>query len=436
MQVLPEESTIGLETFFTKEKGIFGKLRTYPEDFIVVEQAKDFERTENGHITFAQVTSVNWETNHLIIELSKQLHISRKRIMFAGTKDKRARTTQILSFYRVKPEKLEQISLKDVTIENIFLSNKMLRLGDLKGNHFEITIRDVSKNITEKRLDSLFLPIQTSGGFPNYFGVQRFGIIRPITHLVGKYMVQGDFKKAALCYLTDVSSYEDEVATQVRKELQRTGDMKQAFHDFPDQLQFEKALAQHLAQHPDDYIGALKVLPRNLLTMFVYAYQSVLFNMMLSQRIKKGLPLHKAVPGDVVLPVENDEILETQIPVNDQNLETVNKQLKKGRGFVSSILIGSDTTYSKAEMGEIEQNIIETEGVDQRDFIIPEIPAASSYGTRRALLAPVSNLTYELLKDEAYPESQKVIVRFDLRKGCYATSFLREIMKTDDIRNY
>jgi tRNA(Glu) U13 pseudouridine synthase TruD len=52
------------------------------------------------------------------------------------------------------------------------------------------------------------------------------------------------------------------------------------------------------------------------------------------------------------------------------------------------------------------------------------------------LLSPVSNWSYDILEDEAYNGNKKLAVCFDLRKGCYATSFLREIMKTDDIRNY
>ena len=436
MQVLPEEVSIGMETFFTKDVGILGKLRTIPEDFVVVERTKEFPRLEKGNVTFAWVTSVNWETNHLIKELSKELHISRKRIMFAGTKDKRAKTSQILSFYRVNPEAVKHISLKDVEISDVFLSNRMLKLGDLKGNHFEITIRNVSETITERSLKKLLAPIQTCGGFPNFFGIQRFGIIRPITHLVGKHMVNGDFKQAVMTYLADTSPYEDDAITQVRAELKETENMKQAFHSFPDQLQFEKAMAQYLFEHPAEYIGALKVLPRNLLTMFVYAYQSVLFNQILSLRIIKNLPLHQAVEGDVVLPVENGEITAREIPVSSSNLDTVNKQLKRGRGFVSSVLVGSDTTYAKGVMGEIEQEVIKKEGVDQRDFVIPELPLASSYGARRALLSPVSNLSYTLSSDELHKDKQKIVVCFDLRKGCYATSFLRELMKTDDIRNY
>ena len=66
-------------------------------------------------------------------------------------------------------------------------------------------------------------------------------------------------------------------------------------------------------------------------------------------------------------------------------------------------------------------------------FIIPEIPLASSYGTRRILLAPVKNLSYSLTTDSLHLGRQAMLVSFDLLKGCYATSFLREVMKADDL---
>lgn len=436
MQVLPEEANIGLETFFTRDVGIDGRLRTNPEDFVVIEQSKEFQQSTKGHVTFAQVVSVNWETNHLVNELAKELHVSRKRIMFAGTKDKRAKTSQLMSFYKVKPEALSKISLKDVHISDIFVADRMLKLGDLYGNHFEITIRDVDENRTSDSVMKIVTQIQKYGGFPNFFGVQRFGIIRPITHIVGQYLVKGEFQKAVMTYLTDVSPYEDTDTTQVRKHLFETLDMKVAFHTFSDHLQFEKAMVQYLYAHPSDFVGSLKSLPSNLLTMFVYAYQSYLFNLMLSMRIKRQLPLHQAVEGDVVLPVEKGEISPREIVVTSSNIERVNQQLKKGRGFVSGILVGSDTAFARGVMGDIEQEVITSEHVDKRDFIIPELPSASSYGTRRALLSPLKNFSYSIDADDIFVNKKKVVVTFDLRKGCYATSFLRELMKSNDIRKY
>ncbi len=98
MKVLETEKNIGIKTFFTPYKGIGGKLRSIPEDFIVKEVSNYPSKKENGRFTIADVTAINWETNLLVRELSNQLHISRQRIGFAGTKDKRAKTTQVMSF--------------------------------------------------------------------------------------------------------------------------------------------------------------------------------------------------------------------------------------------------------------------------------------------------------------------------------------------------
>ena len=85
-------------------------------------------------------------------------------------------------------------------------------------------------------------------------------------------------------------------------------------------------------------------------------------------------------------------------------------------------------------MGEIEKKIIEAEKFDHRDFIIPEIPFISSSGSRRPILGFVNDFSYKLFEDEETGKS--VTLKFELLKGCYATSFLREFMKADNIRNY
>ena len=87
-------------------------------------------------------------------------------------------------------------------------------------------------------------------------------------------------------------------------------------------------------------------------------------------------------------------------------------------------------------MGEIEQTIIQEENIDPRHFIIPEIPFLSSKGTRRALFTPIKKLNATLNTDVLNPNKMALNLQFDLDKGCYATSFLREWMKNPDIRNY
>ena len=124
MKVLDTEKNIGIEVFYTPYDGVQGKLRKKPEDFVVCENSIYPDKKTNGKFTIAEITSTNWETNTLVRELSKRLHISRQRISFAGTKDKRAKTTQLMSFYNVSLDKLLNLKIKDVEIKNVYYSDK------------------------------------------------------------------------------------------------------------------------------------------------------------------------------------------------------------------------------------------------------------------------------------------------------------------------
>jgi len=145
--VLDFEKNIGINTYFTPYRGIGGKLRSIPEDFNVKENSIFPLEKVDGKFLIAEVESINWETNLLIRELSKKLNFSRKRIGFAGTKDKRAKKTQIMSFYNISEDKLEKVKIKDVLIKNINCSDKPVKIGDLIGNDFEIIVRNIDKNI-------------------------------------------------------------------------------------------------------------------------------------------------------------------------------------------------------------------------------------------------------------------------------------------------
>ena len=169
--------------------------------------------------------------------------------------------------------------------------------------------------------------------------------------------------------------------------------------------------------------------------MFIYSYQSYLFNKILSRRIQRKLPINAAVVGDIVLPVKKG-VIDGEISVIEKNIEKVNKQISKGKAFVSAVLFGSDSNFSEGEMGEIEHKIIEEEKIDPRDFIIPDIPYISSTGSRRPILSPVKDLDYYIKNDELNKGKLALNLKFELLKGCYATSLLREFMKSEDIRNY
>jgi tRNA pseudouridine13 synthase len=430
------EHEIGIESYCTDHPGVDGKLRVRIDDFHVTELFLYPPKKDQGHFTIAEVTSRNWETHTLVLEIAHRLHLSQRRISFAGTKDKRAWTTQLISFEHVPPEQLSSLNIKDVTIENIFQSDVPVRIGELLGNHFDITIRNIPEEIVPEQIISLISPFQKWSGFPNFYGIQRFGVIRPITHLVGKYIIQGDFEKAAMTYVGNPMSGENETTFALRTELEKTRDYTKAFHSYPETLNFEKAMLNKLIQDPQDFIGAFKELPKNLLMMFVNAYESLLFNKILSERIKRNLPLHQAVIGDIIYPMRKNVIVNEAIPVTESNIDKVNAQLSKKKAVVTGLLVGYDSMYADGEMGKIEHAIIDSQEIAPRDFIIPDIPFLSSSGSRRPLLALLPSLEWTLHTDEYASGRQALTLHFELQKGCYATSILREIMKSRDPRNY
>ncbi|MFP4609311.1 MAG: tRNA pseudouridine(13) synthase TruD, partial [Candidatus Aenigmatarchaeota archaeon] len=268
------EEKVGLDLFFTDTSGVGGRLKKYPEDFRVHEDIDLFDETE-GDYAIAKIWSRNWETNRLIKRLADELNIPRSDIAFSGTKDKRAITTQWMSF-KTSPERLKELSIKDVEIQEVFTSHRSLNIGAHTGNRFEILIRDMKVGNKEalERADRTGSKIEEEKGFPNWFGVQRFGTMRPITHIVGKKITKGDFEGAVKTYIASPQEGENEECYEARKFLEDTWDFEEALERYPSMLTFERGIIDYLKDNPSDYVSALKILPHNLLMMFVHAYQS------------------------------------------------------------------------------------------------------------------------------------------------------------------
>ena len=422
---VPEEE-IGISVYWTEGvSGIGGKLKTSPEDFVVDEVSIFPPEDPNGEYTAAVVLHRNWEMNRLVRRLGSNLRIGRGRIAFAGTKDKRSVATQLMTF-AAPPEAVTTIYIPDVEFLRIYRTRVSTALGSLYGNRFRIVVRGVDITDLKDRIESVGAKIEELAGFPNFFGVQRFGVVRPITHLIGKALVQGDFERAVMMYIAEQADSEGDESKEARRLVLETRDFKQALKRFPKNLVFERTLLGHLSERPGDFSGALKKLPRNLVMMFVHAYQSFLFNKILSKRIERNMPLNVPVEGDIILPL-NKRGLPNQrrhVRVNGSNISLASSKIREGKGFVSGSLFGSDATFAEGEMGEIEHTIVENEKLKASDFIVPEVITASSKGIRRELLSPMRDFRWRISDSSAF-------FSFELNKGCYATTLLREYMKAE-----
>ncbi len=418
------ERLMGIEVYLTDEDGVGGDLRVEPQDF-VVNEVSDFKAGLSGDCLIVRLTKENWETHHLIRDLSRQLGISEERIGIAGTKDKRAVTAQLMSIRGISGEQLSRVSLPLVKLEPLGRSNKDIGLGDLKGNDFDITIRHIELPEPEidRRLKAIDGSIAKAGGVPNFFGYQRFGIVRPVTHLVGKKLLIGDVEGAAMEYIAGAFPGEARECREARDFVRETGDFKEGLAMYPLSLRYERAMMHYLVGHPGDYAGAFRSLSPRLLKLFVHAYQSYLFNRLLSWRLLDGLSLSEPVEGDMVCFMGPGGMPDTSKleAVTKKNLHDVKFLIKKGRALVTLPLIGKDTALDGGRTGEEEHKLLEDEGVRPGDFNVPAMPGLASAGLRREILLRVNP---DISAGEATAR-----FRFFLPKGSYATTVLREFMK-------
>jgi len=390
------EQAIGISCYTTDSDGIGGRIKQQPEDFVVEEVTPEGivlevgkQRAMNagnpGSFVHCTLEKKNWDTMRAVKEIARRLGVSQRRICYAGTKDKMAVTTQRISVSGKTIEDLKRISIRDLTLRDFNYADDNLGLGSLSGNRFTITIRGIKLGEEElrNRIDAISKGL--ASGFPNFFGVQRFGTTRPITHLVGREIVRGDFEKAVLVYLAKTFDGENEEALKARKRLSETGDFKEALKYFPKNLGYEFSMLNHLVAKPGDFRGALRVLPEGLSRMFVHAYQSYIFNKSLSEYIKKNIVVER-------LPLV---------------------------GFESSL-------------DEFTEKILEEENVKPEDFKVTEATSLGSKGESRECFAEVKDLKLlDIVVDELNEGSSKAVLQFSLQSGAYATTLLREYMKNE-----
>jgi len=206
------------------------ELKQIPEDFIVEEVTN--REFNNGRYAMFLLNKRNYNTEDAIIRLSDFLRVQRKNISYAGTKDRNALTSQYITISGVPKQDIE---LKDISLKYVGETSSPLSLGDLLGNNFVITIRNIDSDKIK------ILPISE---FINYFDTQRFSKNNAD---IGKAIIKKDYKKACELLLEEESVISNKIK-------------------------------ERLSKNANAFLNALKIVPRKVLLIYVHAYQSLLWN--------------------------------------------------------------------------------------------------------------------------------------------------------------
>lgn len=340
-----------------------GKEHSFPDELI--DEKKFFSRFV--------LEKRAWTTPRALGAVARALHAKASRFNAAGNKDRNAVTVQLCSAFCVQPERLLSIRVKDISIRGAWLAKEKVRMGELKGNRFTITLNKENCGVEPDANEIRRNAEHRQYLFRNYFGYQRFGSSRSNTAAVGLHLLKGDFEAAAKEYLFGEGDSQEE-AIAARSRLKKDLDYKAALDYYPHWLKLERSLLGYLSLHPTDYAGALRKFPRGISLLFIHAMQSELFNEEL-----------RAFDG------EQSESLEGNLV-----------------GFES-------------EANEFERAWLEERGLSIESFRLPRAPELASKGNKRKLFARLEN--FEVLSESP------VKLRFSLGSGCYATTALEELLE-------
>jgi tRNA pseudouridine13 synthase len=392
--VIPDlDSQIGILVYSTKFPGIGGKIRIEPEDFqvseLISEKSKKSISDQHGYAVY-KLKKKKIDTNHALSGIFRQKGI---RLKSLGLKDASAVTEQfVCSGNKGKP--IDDFSTDKYSLDHLGFVKKPLSKKDMIGNHFKLKISDCQNKLESFTEHDKIL---------NFYGYQRFGSKRPVTHLIGKSILRQDFEKTVDLILSFTSSYDSKENTEIRQKLSDKANYQQYFDQVPLQMDIERIVLKEMIEHGEP-IRAIRAIPVSLRRFYIQAYQSFIFNQSLSAAFLDGEDLFEAQTGDVCF--DHNSIIGKYVKGMDQNLALP---------FVGY------SYYKKTRFNFQISKILQQEEISPKDFFIKEMQEASSEGGFRQAAIHCSDYS-----------AHDNVVEFSLSRGSFATILLREIMKPQD----
>ncbi len=382
-------------------------LKAIPEDFKVEEIVS--ARWDNaGPYSVYLLEKRGWNTVDALREISKKLNIPSRFFSYGGKKDRHAFTRQFITVEgkRINDFKSEQLSFT-------FQGYAQRPMGPdlIDGNRFEITVRQLTEeNLTgiKKRLDGV-----QAQGFVNYFDDQRFGSFDKEQGFLAEKILLGHFNGAAKIYLTSIYS-SDPKAEKDRKRyfLEHWKDWDACFKEA--HSDFERFAFAEFKKGEKAFLNVLNQIPREEMSMFFSAYQSYLWND-LAARVLKIL-----VPDDLlcVSGVAGEYCFYSNIA--DDILKNVRS--------LSIPTAAHNTKFLDERCEQQYAALLELRGVKIPMFNKLKVRTAFFKTTDRALVVFPERLASEDAPDELYPHKRKLILKFTLPRGSYATMLIKNLL--------
>ncbi len=378
------------------------KLRQIPEDFVVEEISTIKPQTTTGKFKLYLLQKKGLETFYLIDYLSKKNNIPANEFGIAGLKDKYAFTKQ----YMTLPAQYEIKTLKEnnFDIKNIGYTNNPIQIGDLSGNRFKITIRDLGRkdiSVAEEQARG----IETEG-VPNYFDSQRFGSATG-GEFIASHVIAKDYESAVKQYLTQYTRHEKAAVKEDKRKL------LEEWHDIEKLNIKNKTLSRIVEEYKKtrSWLAAYNAIPNNLRNMFISSYQSYIWNECIKQIIKDT--------------IDPNRIFKIKYNVGELLLYNDVKKQQLNRLPPKFPMISPDSKLKDDEKRMIDKVLAKKgAGIEELDIkkntgneFKRQMRSTITYPTGFIMSSP----KIDELNDQGRRNKFKMTLEFTLPKGSYAT---------------
>ena len=299
------------------------------------------------------------DTTDALNQLGNLLKCNPKRFQIAGTKDKRAVTTQRISMYKYRAQRLAFINkvCKDIKIGNFTYVERPLYFGKSMGNAFTICLRSIDEQHKETVIAGINALRET--GTINYFGAQRFGNVSSTTqdasetstgttHKIGALLLNGKFEEA-IDVILQPKMKESAKIKRAKERYLETKDAQEALRTIPRFMHIERAILEVQAAkgREKDFSGQLNAIPSKMKRMYINAYQSYLWNKVASERVRK-FGISTVVEGDLVAIIDDDNDNKTAEEIQKLSDEAYDKCLKRGENLKKVKLVTAEDIAKNA----------------------------------------------------------------------------------------
>jgi len=385
--------------------GTGGTLRQSPEDF-AVEELPLYAPCGEGEHLYLEVEKRGLTTHELVRQLAKACRVREQEIGYAGLKDARALTRQQISLQGVDAGAVAGLDIPGVRILSASRHRNKLRLGHLAGNRFRIRVQGVASGAEEHARQ--VLAVLERRGVPNLFGPQRYGVLGNNAR-IGAALLRGDHEQAIYWLLGEPQQI-DNPRWREGVTLFQAGDLDGACRVLPAGCRNERNVLRALSQGQAPR-KALQQLPRPVLRLFLSAWQSQLFDRLVLERLEH---LDTLEAGDLACKHANGACFLVEDPAAELD------RLQSLEISPSAPLFGAKTPLAEGAPGARERALLEAEALPAEAFNLPG--GLSLSGERRPMRVP-------LAAPRVTPLEEGLEVSFELPRGSFATTVMREVMK-------